>query len=116
MGVLYDSAALAAAWDLCKDWAIEDHERLREDVARHGLKAEIAGRTVQDVAKDMLAIARQGLKNRNRMSGGLVDESGYLAELDHIAETGVTPAERLLELYQTRWAGDVRRVFEDFAY
>jgi glutamate--cysteine ligase len=116
MGVLYDSASLAAAWDLCKDWKIEDHERLRADVARRGLKAEIAGRTVQEVAIDLLSIARQGLKNRNRLSGGMVDESGYLAELEHIAETGVTPAERLLELYHGAWKGDASRAFEDFAY
>jgi glutamate--cysteine ligase len=116
MGVLYDGAALAAAWDLCKDWDIADHERLRADVARLGLKAEVGGRTVQDVAKDMLAIAKEGLRRRNRLSGGLVDESGYLSELEHIADTGVTPAERLLELYRTRWDGDVSRVFEDFAY
>jgi glutamate--cysteine ligase len=116
MGIFYDAPALAAAWDLCKDWKIEDHERLRADVARQGLKAEIAGRSVQDVSKDLLAIAKQGLKNRNRLSGGLVDESGYLAELEHIAETGVTPAERLLELYNTAWKGDASRVFGDFAY
>jgi len=116
MGIFYDAPALAAAWDLCKDWRIEDHERLRADVARRGLQAEIAGRKVQDVAIDLLAIARSGLKNRNRLSGGMVDETGYLAELEHIAETGVTPAERLLELYNTRWAGDASRVFEDFAY
>jgi glutamate--cysteine ligase len=85
-------------------------------VARRGLKAEIAGRTVQDVAIDLLAIAKQGLKNRNRLSGGMVDESGYLAELEHIAETGVTPAERLVELYNTRWGGKVDPVYEDFAY
>lgn len=115
-GIFYDGQALTAAWDLCKDWKIEDHERLRADVARRGLQAEIAGRKVQDVAKDMVAIARSGLKNRNRLSGGMVDESGYLAELEHIADTGVTPAERLLELYNTRWHGDVSHVFEDFAY
>ena len=46
----------------------------------------------------------------------MVDETGYLAELDQIAETGVTPAERLLELYETRWNRDAGRVFEDFAY
>ncbi|HEX4710593.1 glutamate--cysteine ligase, partial [Phenylobacterium sp.] len=90
-GIFYDSAALAAAWDLCKTWKIEDHERLRADVARMGLKAEIAGRSVQDVAKDMLAIAREGLKRRNSLSGGLVDESGYLGELDEIAASGITP-------------------------
>ena len=64
----------------------------------------------------MLAIARQGLKARNRLSGGMDDETGYLSELDHIAESGITPAERLLELYNTRWAGDASRAFEDFAY
>ncbi|WP_411287380.1 glutamate--cysteine ligase [Phenylobacterium sp.] len=116
MGVLYDAASLAAAWDLCKDWNIEDHERLRADVSRQGLKAQIAGRTVQDIALDMLEIARAGLKRRNRLSGGLVDETGYLAELDEIAASGITPAERLLELYETRWKGDAGKVFEDFAY
>ena len=116
IGILYDSASLAAAWDLCKRWDIGEHERLRGDVARRGLKAEIAGRTVQAVAIDLLAIAREGLKRRNRLSGGMVDETGYLSELDQIAESGITPAERLLELYQTRWAGDASRVFEDFAY
>ena len=115
-GVLYDSAALAAAWDLCKGWDIADHERLRADVARLGLAAEVGGRSVQAVAKDMLAIAREGLKRRNRLSGGLVDESGYLGELQEIADSGVTPAERLLELYRTRWDGDVSKVYEAFAY
>jgi glutamate--cysteine ligase len=116
MGIFYDSAALAAAWDLCKSWKIEDHERLRADVARVGLKAQIAGRTVQDVAQDMLAIARAGLVRRNRLSGGMVDESNYLAELDEIAASGITPAERLLELYHGPWAGDASKVFESFAY
>ncbi len=116
IGTLYDSAALAAAWDLAKDWDIEDHERLRADVARLGLKAQVGGRTVQDVAKDLVAIAKAGLKARNRLSGGMVDESGFLSELEMIADSGVTPAERLLELYETRWEGDASRVFEDFAY
>ena len=85
-------------------------------MARVGLKAEVAGRTVQDIAKDMLAIAREGLKRRNRLSGGMIDESGYLSELDEIAASGVTPAERLLELYNGPWAGDASKVFEAFAY
>ncbi len=115
-GIFYDAPALAAAWDLCKDWQVEDHERLRADVARLGLKAQVGGRSVQDVGKDMIAIARSGLKNRNRLSGGMVDETGYLAELEEIADSGITPAERLLELYNGAWGGDVSKVFESFAY
>ncbi|HEV2363224.1 MAG TPA: glutamate--cysteine ligase [Caulobacteraceae bacterium] len=115
-GLLYDPPSQAAAWDLCRDWTAEDRARLRADVARRALKAEIRGRTVQDVARDMLAIAHQGLKNRNRISAGMVDETNYLAEVEEIAETGVTAAERLLELYRGPWAGDVTRVFEECAY
>ena len=115
-GILYDAPSLAAAWDLCKDWDIADHERLRRDVTRLGLKAEVAGRSVRDIAVDLVEIAKQGLKNRARFSGGMVDERGYLSELEDIADSGVTPADRLLELYHGDWQGDVSRIYRDFAY
>lgn len=85
-------------------------------MARVGLKAQIDGRTVQDVAKDVLAIARQGLKARNRLSGGLVDETGYLADLDEIAASGKTPAERMLDLYRGAWQGDLSKAYETLAF
>ncbi len=115
-GVLYDGAALAAAWDLVKDWDIADHERLRRDVTRLGLRAEVAGRSVRDIAVDMVAIAKEGLKNRARFSGGMVDERGYLSELEDIADSGLTPADRLLALYHGEWQGDLTRLYRDFAY
>jgi glutamate--cysteine ligase len=115
-GILYDAPSLAAAWDLVKDWDVEDHERLRRDVTRLGLKAEVAGRSVRDIAVDMIAIALRGLKNRARFSGGMVDERGYLSELEDIADSGLTPADRLLALYHGEWGGDLSRMYRDFAY
>ncbi len=81
-----------------------------------GLKAPIRGNTAQNVAQAALAIARQGLKSRARADNAGEDETHFLAELDDIAASGVTPAERLLERYRTEWGGDVRRVFEACAY
>ena len=115
-GILYDPAAQAAAWDLCKHWTAEDRVALRADAARLGLKGTVAGRSVQAVAKDMLAIAHRGLKNRNRLSAGMVDETNYLTDLEDMADSGVTDAERLLGLYHGAWNGDASRVFEAFAY
>ena len=46
----------------------------------------------------------------------MVDETGYLAELEEIADSGMTPADRLLELYNGPWQGDVTPVFDAFAY
>jgi glutamate--cysteine ligase len=115
-GLLYDPAAQAAAWDLCKGWTQEDRAALIRDVPRLALGAKVAGRSVRDVAREVVAIAGQGLKARNRLSGGMVDETGYLGELEDIADTGITAAERLLDLYNGPWAGDVRPAFEAFAY
>lgn len=115
-GILYDAPSLAAAWDLVKHWDIGDHERLRRDVTSLGLKAEVASRSVRDIAVDLVDIARDGLRNRARFSGGMVDERGYLSELEDIADSGVTPAERLLALYHGEWGGDVSRMYRDFAY
>jgi glutamate--cysteine ligase len=114
-GIFYDGAALAAAWDLCKDWTQEDRVHLRTHANRSGLKAEIGERTVQDIARDMVSIAAQGLKNRARIEAG-EDERVYLGELGDIAESGVTPAERLLELYHGEWQGDAGRAYESCAY
>ncbi len=116
VGLLYDEAALDAAWQLCRNWTSEDRRALRADAARIGLKATVKGRSLQDLAKDLVALARQGLKRRARFSGGLVDETGYLAELEAIAESGVTPADTLLSLYHGAWNGDVRKAYEQFAY
>ncbi len=115
-GVFYDQGALEAAWDLCRDWSASDRSRLRVDAARLGLKAEVAGRSLQAVAQDLLAIAREGLRRRARGREGLADETSYLAPLDEIAESGITPAERLLALYHGPWRGDVRNVFEAVAF
>ena len=116
MGLLYDDAATAAAWDICKHWQIEDHERLRADSAKLGLKAMADGRTLQALALDVLAIARKGLKNRGKIGPNMTDETGFLASLDEIAETGLTPAERWLELYNGPWNGDLAPIYEMAAY
>jgi glutamate--cysteine ligase len=55
VGLLYDDTALNAAWDLVKQWTAEERQKLRDDVPAQGLKAIIRGRTVQDVAKEVIA-------------------------------------------------------------
>ena len=63
-GVLYDSDSLDQAYQLIKGWSAEDRQAMREAVPRQALQARIAGRSVQDVAKDMLALSRAGLERR----------------------------------------------------
>jgi glutamate--cysteine ligase len=89
---------------------------MRETVPRLALQAEIAGRTVQAIAKDMLALSRAGLERRGRLGCKGRSEAQFLDVLDEIAETGRTRAEDLLDHYDSDWNGDVTRVFRDFAF
>ncbi len=115
-GILYDDDSLAAAWDLVKGWSAEQRQRLRDEVPRLGLKAEIAGRTVLDLATDTLRIAQLGLARRRRLDSAGRDETYYLGVLEEFVTRAITPAEELLEKFYGPWGGSVEPVFTEYAY
>jgi glutamate--cysteine ligase len=103
VGLLYDGAAQKAAAALVREWTVEEMRALRGAVPRDALQATIRGRSVRDVARDVLVIARDGLKARG------LGEEVYLAPLDEIVASGLTQADRLLQLYERAWGGDASR-------
>ncbi len=115
-GLLYDPSALDAAWDYVKDWTQAERAALRTGAARHALKTPFRDRTLQDVAKDVLAISRAGLKARARLNAHGEHEALFLDDLDEIAKSGVSPAERLIERFNGAWGGSVEPVFVEAAY
>ncbi|WP_134494288.1 glutamate--cysteine ligase [Microvirga pakistanensis] len=115
-GLLYDEAALDGAWELVKGWSADERERLRADVPKLALKAQIAGRNVQDIARDALALSREGLKRRACLDEAGQDETKHLAYAEEIVLSGRTAAERLLELYHERWGGSVLPAFRDCVF
>ena len=115
-GVLYEQARSMRAWDLVKDWTAEERQALRDAVPREGLQAMIRGRTVQDIARDMLKLSRAGLEQRDQQGCKGKTEASFLDVLDETVATGKTAAENLLDLYHGAWNGNIERVFRDFAY
>lgn len=116
VGLLYDAGALDEAWELVKDWTAEERDSLRAGAAKQALKTPFRSGTLQDVAKQALAIARKGLKARARLNAHGEHEALFLDDLDEIAKTGVCPAERLLDRYYGAWGESVEPVFEEAAY
>ncbi len=104
VGLLYDDAAQKAAAALVRDWDLAAMRALRLAVPERALMAEIAGRSLKDIARDALAIARQGLVARG------LGEERYLDVLDEVAESGLTQADRWLARAARDWGGDVRPV------
>jgi glutamate--cysteine ligase len=116
VGLLYERTALDAAWDLVKGWSAEERERLRTDVAAKALTATVAGRTVREIAADVLAISRTGLARRARRDASGADESRYLDPVEEVVASGKTRAERLLERYRGPWGRSVEPAFTECVF
>jgi glutamate--cysteine ligase len=93
-GLLYDDSVLSAAWDLVRDWSMEERLQLRADAPRLGLKATIRDRTLQSLGMEVLEMASAGLSARQRLGASGENESGFLETLFANVSAGLTPAEK----------------------
>lgn len=116
VGLLYDDAALDAAWDLVRDWTSEERAALRRDTPRLGLRTPFRDRTLREVSLEVLEIARSGLARRARNDNWGDDETHYLETLQQIASSGRTLADEMLEKYHGAWNGSVDPIFREYAY
>jgi glutamate--cysteine ligase len=118
VGLMYDQTALDAAWDMVKGWDAETREAWRVAASEDGLQAEVGGRVMRDIARDVLEIAREGLRARARPgAGGMVpDERHFLHALEDSVTDAKTPADELLEAYNGPWEGDLSRIYEAASY
>ena len=112
-GLFYDAVALDQALQLSKGWSESAREALRADVPARALAATIEGRSVREVARDVLTIARAGLARRARRDAQGRDESVFLAPLEQIVEDDRTLAQQRLAAYEGAWRGSIDRAFED---
>ncbi len=117
VGLLYDQGALDAAWDLVKDWTIDERQALRDAVPKLALNAPIAGGgKLRDIAGEVLDIAGAGLSARARFNRAGDNETGFLDPLREIVRSGKVPAEVLLEKYHGVWGGDVSKVYDESSF
>jgi glutamate--cysteine ligase len=115
VGLLYDEAALTAAESLLREATWEDAVALRAAVPRNGLAAPWHGGTLRDLARGVVAIARDGLRGRGRLDGNGLDETQYLDPLAAIVAGEPTQAEHWLARFHQAWQGDIRRIFREGA-
>jgi glutamate--cysteine ligase len=104
-GLLYDDTATDAAFDLAKDWSFAEREAALEDVARRGLAARAAGQPVLALARELAAIASEGLRRIGHGDGPHPDERVLLEPLHAQLAKGRSLGEELVDL----WEGDLHR-------
>ena len=110
VGLLYDETALTAALDLVRPWTAEDRQALRDRVPVEALAAQIQGRSLQEVAREVVQLSAEGLKARG------LGEEVYLEPLLAIVSSGQTRAELLLQRYGTDWRAKADAIFAEQSF
>ena len=116
VGLLYDPAALEAAWQLVKDWTAEERQTLRNQVPELALATPFRGGTLRDVARDVVAISADSLKARRRLNSKGEDETMFLEFAEEVVASGQVPADELLAKLDKSWGGDMRRIYAEYAF
>ncbi|XP_010439229.1 PREDICTED: glutamate--cysteine ligase, chloroplastic-like [Camelina sativa] len=110
VGLLYDEDSLQTTLNMIDDWTPEELEMLRTQVPITGLRTIFRDKPLKHVAEDVLKLAKDGLERRG------YNETDFLNAVAEVVRTGVTPAEKLLELYNGDWGQNVDHVFRELRY
>jgi glutamate--cysteine ligase len=100
-GLLYDRQARAAGWEEVGALSVEERRQLVRDAGRLGLQARVpGGRTLQGLARSLLAASSEGLCRQNCCGERGDDERVWLEPLLQRAESGRSPADEALEAFR----------------
>jgi glutamate--cysteine ligase len=115
-GLLYDAAARDAAWRLVAGSSHEERDAARADVARRGLAARFAGRSVLELARELAAISREGLRRIAHAGRRDPDETAYLDPVSEQLELGMSPGQVVLDRWEGEWGRSLDRLIEYARY
>ncbi|UCE85143.1 MAG: glutamate--cysteine ligase [Deltaproteobacteria bacterium] len=115
-GILYDAHACEAAAALTAEWSADDRDYALEQVARHGLAAVLCGRPVLELARELAAISREGLRRIRHLGRSGEDERRFLDPVDAQLDRGKSPGEVVLERWEGEWGRSFERLIEYARY
>jgi len=115
-GILYDADAREAAWSLTGAFSAAERDAGLADVARRGLAAEIAGRPVIDLARELVALSASGLKAMSKLGVAGRSEDSFLDPLFEVIERGRSPGEEMAERFSGDWGGSMDRLIDYAKY
>lgn len=115
-GVLYEDDCTLAAWDLVKDFSYEERVRLNCAVHRTALATPVRRYRMQDLARELLDIAEEGLRRHDCRDARGESEAVYLEAARDYARRGRSPAEQVLERWNAVWPRNARSLVDLTAY
>ena len=115
-GFAYERDCLDAAWDLVKGWSWDERMEFYHDSHRLALAARAQRFSAADLARELIAIAWEGLRRHPALNDIGDDETIYLKPLRDLVEQGKCPADLILEKWEGELHHDVKKLIDYSAY
>ena len=116
-GILYNEEATAAVWSMMKGLSWMELHNLYFTVPREGLKTNLKGARLLDIAKELLKISYYGLKEQRQLNQDGEDESVYLEPImELIIEDEMCPAEIIIKNWNSSWHRSIEKLIEYSSY
>jgi len=116
VGLLYDSESLDSSFDLIKDFNIKQLQELRIEVAKNGLHSIIGGIKIQEIAKKVLMLSREGLRNRNILNENGDSEEIFLDPLQKILSSGKSSSDDLIQKFSNNWNKNLVNMYKEYTF
>ena len=116
VGLLYNKQILDQTFLMLKNWKLEEIYQLNKDVQKYGLKSKLRGKKIQNICIEILKLAQKGLSLRNCLNKNKKNEEHFLNTLFDIANSGLSPAEELIDEYVDKNNNCSDKIFIDNSY
>jgi glutamate--cysteine ligase len=104
-GLAYNRSSLDAAWQLVRERTVPELDAAVDEIAVKGLCATLGPDSVQDLGREIIRLAKSGLKDRVKVGLEPSTVLQLLDPIERVAETGITFADNCVDL----WNGPLRR-------
>ena len=91
-------------------------EEGRISAAKFALKGQIGGKSIQNLASEMLRISAYGLERRNKLDNRGLDERQFLDPLLNILKNNETGADNLIKKFDSSWNDNIDKIFVENAF
>lgn len=108
-GIMYENNAMNECEELFKHLQYKDFSELRYNVAKNTLNANIKNHSAGDYAIEIIKIAEKGLKKLN------TGEEKFLEPIKELTFNRKTPADIILQNWNSCWNKDLRKLIKYLA-
>jgi len=117
IGILYDDEIIDKIKEITEDWSEEDREYLNKRVPEEGLQTGFKGKKLISYAKEFFNLSKKGLIKRNCLSkNGEFDESIHMKELEKNLENGFSPADYLINQFNSSWEKSLMPIYKELIF